>query len=113
MEVNCLNRKILIVTIFLGVMLTLPTIVSASDAFLCPVLGTGKDGTKGVVNADTKNGPNRGIDVINPPVGASQLPGKNQAGAHANSHAYNTKGPGDPTAGPGHNPNFSPIWPPA
>lgn len=82
----------------------------AAAPFLCPVVGDGKDGTKGVINADSKNGDN-GVAAIAPPVGTSQLPGKNQAGAHANPNAYNTDGLGNPDAGPGHNPDFSPIWP--
>jgi hypothetical protein len=51
------------------------------------------------------------VKAINPPVGTSLLPGNNQAGENANDKAYNTDGPGNPNAGPGHNPNFSPIWP--
>ena len=74
----------------------------AADAFLCPVVG------KGGLTA-----PGRAEVVIEPPVGTSFLPGKNQAGAHANYNAYNTMGPGSEDAGPGHNPDFSPIWPPA
>lgn len=73
-------------------------------AFLCPVVGDG------VLNADSHNGGN-GVSAITPPVGTSLLPGNNQAGVNANSNAYNTLGPGDPNAGPGHNPDFSPIWP--
>lgn len=73
---------------------------AASAAFLCPVVG------KGVLAA-----PGRADAVITPPVGTSFLPGKNKAGEHANWHAYNTDGPGNPDAGPGHNPDFSPIWP--
>jgi hypothetical protein len=73
-------------------------------AFLCPVVGDG------VNNADSKNGDN-GVEAIDPPVGTSLLPGNNQAGANSNPKAHNTKGPDDPTAGPGQNPDFSPIWP--
>jgi hypothetical protein len=69
-------------------------------AFLCPVVGEGV----------AKNG-RGGHEVIEPPVGTSFLPGNNRAGENANPKAYNTKGPGDPTAGPGHNPDFSPILP--
>lgn len=72
--------------------------------FLCPVVGDG------VFNADSQNGDN-GVSAITPPVGTSLLPGNNQAGANANPNAYNTDGPGNPDAGPGHNPDFSPIWP--
>ena len=75
-----------------------------STAFLCPVVGDG------VNNADAHNGDN-GVSAINPPVGTSFLPGNNQAGANANSNAHNTQNPGSTTAGPGHNPDFSPIWP--
>ena len=100
---------------------TLILLGSASNAladgpFLCPVVGgerndnAGKD--TGVLNADANNGAN-GVAAITPPVGTSQLPGKNQAGANANPNAHNTKGPGDETAGPGQNPDFSPIWPPS
>ena len=77
--------------------------VAAAAPFLCPVVGDG------VANADANNGDN-GVAVILPPVGTSILPGQNQAGPNANSNAYNT----DPPivgAGPGGNPDFSPIWP--
>lgn len=77
---------------------------SASDAFLCPVVGDG------VLTADAHNGDN-GVSAINPPVGTSFLPGNNQAGANANSNAHNTYNPDNPDAGPGGNPDFSPIWP--
>ncbi len=50
-------------------------------------------------------------ETVAPPAGYSLLPGKNQAGAHANPNAHNTSGPGDPDAGPGGNPDYSPIWP--
>ena len=80
------------------------SVASAADPFLCPVVGDG------VNNADAHNGDN-GVSTINPPVGTSFLPGNNQAGANSNPRAHNTKGPGDPTAGPGGNPDFSPIWP--
>jgi len=85
----------------------------AAAPFLCPVVGDGKDGTKGVINAseqNSKNGNPNGVSAITPPVGTSQIPGKNQAGDHANPNAYNIDGPGNPDAGPGHNPDFSPIW---
>ena len=81
-----------------------PGIASADAAFLCPIVGDG------VINADANNGDN-GVAVINPPAGTSFLPGNNQAGANSNTNAHNTSGPGDPDAGPGGNPNFSPIWP--
>ena len=79
-------------------------IASADDAFLCPVVGDG------VLNADAHNGDN-GVSTITPPVGTSFLPGKNKAGANSNPTAHNTEGPGNPDAGPGGNPDFSPIWP--
>lgn len=85
-------------------LMILATPVAYAQPFLCPVVGDG------VLNADSRNGDN-GVAVITPAVGTSLLPGNNQAGANANPNAYNTEGPGDPTAGPGHNPNFSPIWP--
>ena len=77
---------------------------NGSDAFLCPVVG------HGVLNADANNGDN-GVSAIHPPVGTSFLPGKNKAGSHANANAFNSDGPGNPDAGPGGNPDFSPIWP--
>jgi hypothetical protein len=87
----------------------------ASAAFLCPVVGDG------VLNADSRNGDN-GVVAIEPPVGTSLLPGRepppggttvpgNQAGANANPNAYNSDGPDNPDAGPGGNPDYSPIWP--
>ena len=83
-----------------------PSVASADDvpAFLCPVVGDC------VINADAHNGEN-GVSVIDPPVGTSFLPGNNQAGANSNTSAHNTSGPGDADAGPGGNPDFSPIWP--
>ena len=86
-----------------GVMGT-AAVASAAEPFLCPVVGDG------VINADAHNGDN-GVSAINPPVGTSFLPGNNQAGANANANAYNSDGPGNPDAGPGHNSDFSPIWP--
>ena len=80
-----MKRKILLTSLLLGVIFILPTIVSAGPAFLCPVVGDGKDGTKGVINADSRNGEN-GVVAIQPPVGTSQLPGKNQAGVHQFDH---------------------------
>jgi hypothetical protein len=103
----------------ISVIVTVLLLVSASsalaaDPFLCPVVGgeendnAGKE--TGVLNADANNGDN-GVEAITPPVGTSLLPGDNQAGTNSNPNAHNSKGPGDPTAGPGHNPDFSPIWP--
>lgn len=79
------------------------TSVSHAAPFLCPVVGDG------VLNADASNGDN-GVVAITPAVGTSLLPGNNQAGENANENAYNTQGPVE-GAGPGHNPDFSPIWP--
>jgi len=80
------------------------TAVFASP-FLCPVVGDG------VINADDKNGDN-GVFDIGPDVGTSILPAgdENQAGANANPSSYNTQGP-CAGAGPGGNPDYSPIWP--
>ena len=83
------------------------SIASADDnsgAFLCPIVGDG------VINAAAHSEGN-GLTVIDPPAGTSLLPGKNQAGANANHNAHNALGPGNPDAGPGGNPDFSPIWP--
>ena len=94
----------IVLTVAVGA-ITVPAIASADEgAFLCPVVGDG------VVNADSHNGDN-GVSVIAPPVGTSFLPGHNQAGPNANDNAENTEGPGSPDAGPGGNPDFSPIWP--
>lgn len=84
------------------VAVTLGTAGAAQAApFLCPVVGAG-----------TQNNPDKGpTATIAPPVGYSLLPGKNQAGAHANPNAFNTQNPDNPDAGPGGNPDFSPIWP--
>ena len=87
-----------------GGALTSPAVASANDAFLCPVVGDG------VLNADAHNG-DHGVSAIQPPVGTSFFPGGNQAGANSNPKAHNTDGPGNPDAGPGGNPDFSPIWP--
>lgn len=95
---------ILLGVVILGLLGTM-AVASANDApFLCPVVGDG------VLNADANNGDN-GVSAITPPVGTSLLPGNNQAGANANPNAYNASGPGDPDAGPGGNPDYSPIWP--
>ncbi len=89
-------------TVLVGLIAT-TAIASADDhnAFLCPVVGDG------VLVADAHGG----VDTIAPPVGTSLLPGNNQAGANSNPNAHNTLGPGSEDAGPGHNPDFSPIWP--
>ena len=101
-----MKKRLLVVPVALALVLLFATssIALAGDPFLCPVVGDG------VKNADSHNGDN-GVSVIEPPVGTSQLPGKNQAGAHANDNAHNTDGPGNPDAGPGGNPDYSPIWP--
>lgn len=88
----------------LGLAMLATAMPAFAAPFLCPVVGDG------VLNADLKNG-DHGVSAITPPVGTSFLPGENQAGANANPNAYNTLGPSDPSAGPGHNPDFSPIWP--
>lgn len=94
-----LKKLALILSLIL--LLVIMVIPTAQAAFLCPVVGDG------VLVADSHGG----VSSISPPVGTSLLPGNNQAGANANSNAYNTDGPGNPNAGPGHNPDFSPIWP--
>ena len=82
-----------------------PPAPATGSPFLCPVVG------HGVTNAELHNGPGRGVDPIYPPVGTSFIPGHNQAGLHANENALNKYGPGKSDAGPGHNPDFSPLWP--
>ena len=100
-------RNLLVVFGLLAGMMTVSTAVAfAEDAFLCPVVGDG------VLNADDQNGDN-GVEAIEPPVGTSFLPGNNQAGVNADDSAYNADGPSNPDAGPGANPDFSPIWPPS
>ena len=103
-------KHILRITIILSVLLIgvlgTASFASAAPPFLCPVVGDG------VLNADAHNG-DHGVSAIQPPVGTSFFPGKNKAGEKANPNAYNTDGPGNPDAGPGHNPDFSPIWPPS
>ena len=87
-----------------------PAIASADhdgDPFLCPIVGDG------VIIGDANNGDN-GVSVINPPAGTSFYPGGqfvNQAGPNANHNALNTSNPSDEDAGPGGNPDYSPIWP--
>ena len=99
----CKLRILLILsTVIVGLIAT-TAIASANDhnAFLCPVVGDG-------VLVAAAHG---GVEPITPPVGTSLLPGNNQAGANSNANAHNTLGPGNVNAGPGHNPDFSPIWP--
>jgi hypothetical protein len=100
---NILRIIVVVSVLVVGIVATTSI---ASAAFLCPVVGDG------VNTADVANG-DHGVSTINPAVGTSFFPGfdKNQAGAKANPNAYNTDGPGNPDAGPGGNPNFSPIWP--
>ena len=101
-----MKTKATIIAIFvIGITLLMLPLASADPAFLCPVVGDG------VLNASEVNNDN-GVEAIEPPVGTSFIPGKNRAGMHANYHAHNTDGPGNPDAGPGHNSNFTPIWPP-
>lgn len=100
---------------FLAIALTIlagsiagPAVASADDdngAFLCPVVSDSV-----ALVADANNGDN-GVTTISPPVGTSFLPGKNKAGSNANHTSQNTSGPGNPDAGPGGNPDYSPIWP--
>ena len=98
-------RSLAVVTVLaIGGVMGTAVVASAAEPFLCPVVGDG------VNNADAHNGDN-GVSAINPAVGTSFFPGNNQAGANSNSNAHNTDGPGNPDAGPGHNPDFSPIWP--
>ena len=97
-------RRRLVVAGVLGALVAGPGSAAQAAPFLCPVVGGG------VLNADARNGA-QGVEAITPPVGTSLLPGKNQAGAHANANAHNAVGPSDPNAGPGGNPDFSPIWP--
>jgi hypothetical protein len=71
---------------------------SDTDAFLCPAVGDG------VLNHRPDAGELYSGD-------RTFLPGHNQSGAHANSNALNTMGPGD-SPGPGNgNKDWSPIWP--
>ncbi len=77
-------------------------VASASEPFLCPVVGDG------VVTADDNNGDD-GVSSFQIASGTSFLPGQNQAGANADSNALNTLGPGA-SPGPG-DPDYTPIWP--
>ena len=77
-------------------------VISASEhpePFLCPIVN---EAVLDVAEVDF---------AIDPPAGTSLLPGNNQAGPNADSNAHNSSGPGDPDAGPGGNPDYSPIWP--
>ena len=97
-------KYLVIALVVIGGALGGSSVASASDAFLCPVVGDG------VINADAHNGDN-GVSTIHPPVGTSFIPGNNKAGENSNTNAHNSDGPGNPDAGPGGNPDFSPIWP--
>ena len=97
-------RLLVVTAVIAGGLIGGTAIASADAPFLCPVVGDGG------LNADSHNGDN-GVSAITPPVGTSLLPGNNQAGANANANSYNSDGPGNPDAGPGGNPDFSPIWP--
>ena len=79
--------------------------VGPNGEFLCPIVGDG------VTNAASVNNDN-GVSTIAPAPGVSLLPGKNQAGNHANSNALNDSPPSDGNAGPGDgNSGFGAIWP--
>ena len=81
------------------------------DQFLCPVVGDGNGKGLGVLHASDVNNDN-GVFAITPPVGTSFIPGRNQAGDHAKyPNAFNEKGPDQVDAGPGHNRDYSPLWP--
>lgn len=99
-----LKRRLVIPAAVAIVGLAMFPALASANPFLCPVVGDG------VLNADAHNGGN-GVSAITPPVGTSLLPGNNRAGENANPNAYNTLGPSDPNAGPGGNPDFTPIWP--
>jgi hypothetical protein len=111
-----MKKSLLVVSVVLAVAMLFGTtsIAFADDPFLCPVVGgeynENADKDTGVLNADANNGDN-GVEAIEPPVGTSFFPGKNKAGEKSNPNAHNTEGPGNPDAGPGDNPDFSPIWP--
>ncbi len=103
--------RLLIVGLLIVAGISSGTLVASADhvdPFLCPIVGDG------VNNADDNNGDN-GVSTIGgpdgTPAGISFLPGNNQAGAKSNPNAHNTLNPGNPDAGPGGNPDFSPIWP--
>jgi hypothetical protein len=97
------HRLLAMSAVTAGLLMGAATSASATEAFLCPVVGDG-----------VNHAPGRADAVINPPVGTSFLPGNNRAGEHANPNAWNSDGPGNPDAGPGHgNSSFSPIWPAA
>ncbi len=100
-----IRHMLVIATLVVGGMVATQGAALAEEPFLCPVVGDA------VFDVAAVNSDGHGLVAINPPVGASLLPGNNQAGANANDTAYNTDGPDNPDAGPGGNPDFSPIWP--
>ena len=101
-----LRHVLVIATLVMGGMVATQgaALAAPGDPFLCPIVGDG------VLNADAHNNDN-GVSAITPAPGTSLLPGNNQAGANANSNAYNELPPSDPNAGPGGNSGFSAIWP--
>jgi hypothetical protein len=108
---NLLRLSIILVLVAVGligsssIVLADPPDPVTGEQFLCPVVG------HGVLHASEVNNDN-GVSAITPPVGTSLIPGRNQAGAHAKfPNAFNTKGPDKVDAGPGHNPEYSPLWP--
>jgi len=96
--------RVSIVLAVLAIGLVVATATASAQPFLCPIVGDG------VINADAHNGDN-GVSAGAAADGTTFIPGNNQAGDHANPHAYNALGPEVPGSGPGHNPDFSPIWP--
>jgi hypothetical protein len=72
--------------------------VNGDNAFLCPVVGLG-----------TLNGPGDFLGAST--TDATFLPGKNQAGGHANDDAFNAFGDASATNTPG-TAGFTPIWNP-
>lgn len=103
--------RILVIAAAMSAALLGGTVLASADAgngingsFLCPIVGDG------VLNATAHNNDN-GVTAITPAPGTSLLPGNNMAGTHANAKALNSKGPDQADAGPGGNPDYSPIWP--
>ena len=73
---------------------------AAADPFLCPAVG----------NATAAEANGKGWGPL-PNDNFTFIPGKNQAGAHANENALNTLGPGESPGPGGGNSDWSPIWP--
>ena len=96
--------KILIATITGGALMLATAVGVGAEPFLCPIVGAGTSNAPGLQGTAATSS-------INPPAGASLLPGSNQAGDHANANAYNANG--GPSAGnvPG-TPGYTPIWNP-